>query len=205
MLDRKILISAQEGDENSMLSLARSCFDEGAYQEAFYWTYLAAKAGFAPAFLPLGKFYASGKGISIDAKKCNYWFKKAAKSGSVKALVYLADNFYDGFGVRTDYEKAVRYYKKATERGDSYAEYRLGVCLCLGVGVRENKEKARYYLSVSSSKGNVYAKRNLKDWSPFPPRIELSADFENDLPKKRLVKAFGRYLINPLTNSFFIL
>ena len=151
MLDRKILLSAQEGDKKSMLSLARSYFDEGAYQDAFYWTYLAAKAGFAPAYFPLGRLYGSGKGIAIDAKKCNYWLKKAIKSGSVKALVYLADNYYDGFGVHADYEKAVRYYKKAAELGDSYAEYRLGVCLCFGVGVRENKEKARYYFLVSSS------------------------------------------------------
>lgn len=86
---------------------------EPDYPNALIWIRKAADAGFPPAQMKLGFYYADGKGVEKDLKESFNWYYKAAMQGYEEAQYQIGKCYHEGKGVEQDLNKAIEWYKKS--------------------------------------------------------------------------------------------
>ena len=162
MIERKLMIDAENGDEKSMYELGMYYFENNFFAFSFYWMEKSAKKGYVPAMSELGNFYRKGIGTKIDVKKAHKWLVKASKKQNVNAMNLLVSDYL--YGIFKGSEKmALALCKKASHLDSKLGEYYLGLCYFKGIGVKRDIEKARYHFTMSAINGFEFAKAELKD------------------------------------------
>lgn len=122
----ELIYCAENGDDKKQVELARWCFDEERFDEAFKWYEKAAKQGNPDGLNGMGCCYKLGYYVEKDEKRAAQLFIKAADEGSEKAMYNLAMAYRNGKGVELDWEKAYMLFRKLAERGDSRSQYLVG-------------------------------------------------------------------------------
>ena len=100
----------------------------------------AAEKGDDKSQLELGRLYATGYGVTKNAKEAANWYRKAAEqsaavNGNKDAQFMLARMYAQGFGVEQNDAEAVAWYRKAADQGDADAQCILGGMCADGLGV----------------------------------------------------------------------
>ena len=156
-MKREVLLSASDGKLESMKNLASVAYENGEYDEAFYWLLKCAKLGDGVSMLEVSKLYRLGIGVVLNIKKSNKWLKSAIKTKNAEAMVLYADNLVTGIGVEKNFKKALRFYKRAYKLGSDQACYSIGNCFLLGKGVKQNPSKAKEFFTQAAGQGNPFA------------------------------------------------
>lgn len=77
----------------------------------------AAKRGFSPGMLELGKCYFLGNGTGKDYEQAFKNFEKSADTGNREGIFYLGCCYLTGQGVKADRKQAVRLFNAAADKG----------------------------------------------------------------------------------------
>lgn len=162
MIDRKILIDAENGNRESMYKVATFYFNNNFFAFAFFWMQKSAKLGYVPAMSELGNYYRKGIGTKVNVKKAHKWLIKASKNDSKNAVNLLVSDYLYGI-FKSSPKKALELCQKASKIDSKLGEYYLGLCYIKGIGVRKDIEKARYHFTISAINGFDFAKDELKD------------------------------------------
>ena len=160
MLDRDLMIKAEQGDKASQYELGMYYFNENCLNFAFYWIMRSAKGGDSRAMFVLGEFYRKGIGVKIDLKKSYKWLKKASKEQNTKAMNALITDYMEGVFPSSSH-KTLKLCKKSSKSDSKLGEYYLGLCYYKGIGVKRDIEKARYHFTMSAVHGFEFAKSQL--------------------------------------------
>jgi TPR repeat protein len=86
-----------------------------------------ARRGDAQAEYQLGRAYATGRGVALDAATAAAWYAKAAAQGNAAAQAELGWAYYIGAGVPRSVASAQHWLALAAAHGDAQAATRLVV------------------------------------------------------------------------------
>jgi len=117
--------------------------------EAFPVCLERAKQGDVYAQNIIGVSYASGNGVTQDAKTALVWFRRAATQGFAKAQSNLALAYLNGNGVERDNAKAVMLWRLAAIQGEPNAQFNLAVSYANGYSVNQDRDTASKLLIES--------------------------------------------------------
>ncbi|WP_427846221.1 relaxase/mobilization nuclease domain-containing protein [Desulfitobacterium hafniense] len=140
-----------------------------------------ARAGNALAMHDLGRMYADGLGIDMNAERSQRWYSKAFRAFEFNATENILRDIGDrrkeaymayirtyseyrlgkmlaaGLGVTQNYEEAADWFKKAVRENHKYAQYSLAGLYYHGLGVEQSFSEALALYKKSSEQGNAYA------------------------------------------------
>jgi hypothetical protein len=91
----------------------RIAYQKGDRKKSFQLLLKAARAGFEPAYGPLGKSYELGIGVPVDNTKAAVWYKKSAEAGRSYGQYFLAKAYLEGAGVAINFPLAMHFAKLA--------------------------------------------------------------------------------------------
>lgn len=120
------------------LELARKCWDNEMYEDAYRWYELAATRNNAEGIFGLGLCYKKGLGVEKDEKRAFQCFLKATELGLLEAQFEVAEAYQDGKGVQMDSERAFDLYYKSAQKGHKISEFMVGWYLMRNFGVMDN-------------------------------------------------------------------
>lgn len=122
------------------------------YTEAIGYLRGAASSGNPDAAYYMGKMYARGLGVEIDAETAQQWFQIAidtysilATKGHVNAQAKLCFMMSSGKGIRADYAEAFRWCDKAANQDETAAQRNLAILYGEGLGVRKDLEQSTHW------------------------------------------------------------
>jgi TPR repeat protein len=122
----------------------------------------AAKAGFAPAQVALGKIYETGlAGVAPDPARARDLYQAASERNNGEALYALAVIYEAGDGVAADPQRAVSLYQAAAEAGDARGAAAYGLHLYEGTVVPKDLTAARGWLQKAATAGDREAMYSL--------------------------------------------
>lgn len=124
-----------------------------------------AEKGNALAMHDLGRMYADGLGVEIDAGTAFGWYAKALSAfediESVKENRYveyrIGKMYAAGIGTEKDVDAALGYFEKSARLGNVHAQYMLGRIYLDADSDHENAEQAVQWLTKSADGGNALA------------------------------------------------
>lgn len=114
-----------------------------------------ADIGDASAQVSLGKRYAEGDGVKVDAAEAFRLYKKAARLGHPEAMTLVGLSYASGRGTAADPVKAAASYRKGAEGGWPLAMGLLAQCYEKGIGVPENMKKAAEWYQRGADAGEL--------------------------------------------------
>lgn len=121
-------------------------------QAALVFHEQAAKKGYAPSQLAVGRMYDKGEGTREDPSRAARWYNLAAGSGNLADAQYALGDYYAlGRGVPQDYGRAQDLFHKAARLGHPVAQYRVASQYEHGWGVRASKVEAYKFYTLSLS------------------------------------------------------
>lgn len=165
--NQKIHIAWSEEYQSARLYLFGNREVERDFPKALQLFLNEARNGNALAMYDLGRIYADGLGVDIDAEQSNVWYTKAfeafcmLESSDAKHKTYLqyriGKMFDAGLGTEQDYAKAADWYSKAVKADHKHAEYSLAGLYCRGNGVEQDFAQAFSLYKRSADQDNPYA------------------------------------------------
>ena len=128
-----------------------------------------AEAGNALAMHDLGRMYADGLGVDMDADIAFGWYEKAlsafmdieANRNSRYVEYRIGKMHAAGLGTEQDYEEAAGWFEMAASRNHKYAQYSLAGLYYRGQGVEQNYETAFRLYAKSAAQHVPYANYEL--------------------------------------------
>ena len=128
-----------------------------------------AEAGNALAMHDLGRMYADGLGVDMDADTAFAWYEKAlsafmdieAHSKSRYVEYRIGKMHVAGLGTEQDYEEAAGWFEMAASRNHKYAQYSLAGLYYRGQGVEQNYKTAFRLYGKSAAQRVPYANYEL--------------------------------------------
>jgi len=123
---------------------------EPDFEQALYLFQEEAVAGNALAMHDIGRIYADGLGLELDAETAFVWYKKALSSFRVievekenRYIEYRIGKMHaTGLGTVLDYEKAAGWFEMAVSKNHKYAQYSLAGLYYRGQGVDQDFQTA---------------------------------------------------------------
>ena len=109
-------VQTPQDDPALHYQLAQTYAKNNRYDEALAEYRKAADAGYAPAQVALGGFYAQSQGAQKDDVKAAEWFRKAAEQGNATGMYYLGVMYAGGLGVPKDEVQAEEWFRKARQQ-----------------------------------------------------------------------------------------
>ena len=214
--------AARRGHPKAFYYLGKEFADSKRTLKVAFKCYLeAAKRGFSPGMLELGKCYFLGEGIGKNPEQAFKNFERAANAGNREGIFYLGCCYLTGQGVKADPGKAVKLFNVAVDKSSPRALIALlllkeklpkGASLSSffygddGAGNAENKKAqnstaaARRAICLKYGIGTVkrpkWAFRLLKKIAGDDPRLnfELGNSCEQYRSESRnIFKALGAY------------
>lgn len=126
----KVVVNANNGDEESQMILANFYYD---YQEsgnnffqAIKWWKEAASQGNTDAMFSLGDAYLCEEYMEKDMDEANSWFMKGAELGDEFCQYQIGLANYYGYGFKQDYVEGLYWFTKAIEGSEGKNIIRLG-------------------------------------------------------------------------------
>jgi len=124
-----------------------------------------AEGGNALAMHDLGRMYADGLGVEMDAETAFAWYEIAlsaflnieANKESRYVEYRIGKMHAAGLGTEQDYEKAAGWFEMAASRNHKYAQYSLAGLYYRGQGVEQDFEMAFRLYSKSAAQRVPYA------------------------------------------------
>ncbi|MFZ5944273.1 MAG: MobP3 family relaxase [Bacillota bacterium] len=124
-----------------------------------------AESGNALAMHDLGRMYADGLGVDMDAETAFAWYEKAlsafmdieADKKSRYVEYRIGKMHAAGLGTEQDYVEAAGWFEMAASRNHKYAQYSLAGLYYRGQGVEQNFETAFRLYSKSAAQRVPYA------------------------------------------------
>lgn len=168
--DEDLKMMAEKGNVTRQLELARKCWDNEVYEDAFKWYERAATQNNAEGIYGLGLCYKKGFGAEKDEKKAFQCFLKATDLGLLEAQFELAEAYQDGKGVQMDSARAFDLYYKSAQKGHKISEFMVGWYLLRSYGEidgtfsvtrRRDTVKAFEWLMKSAQQGYHPAQRRI--------------------------------------------
>lgn len=168
--DEDLKMMAEKGNVTRQLELARKCWDNEVYEDAFKWYGRAATQNNAEGIYGLGLCYKKGFGAEKDEKKAFQCFLKATDLGLLEAQFELAEAYQDGKGVQMDSARAFDLYYKSAQKGHKISEFMVGWYLLRSYGEidgtfsvtrRRDTVKAFEWLMKSAQQGYHPAQRRI--------------------------------------------
>lgn len=129
----------------------------------------SADDGRTEAIRFLGRAYAEGILIPVDAEKAFEIFAYGTQMGCAESRHRLADCYLRGAGVDTDIHKAVSLLKESTQFGHPFSPFLLGALYLEGTKVPQDMTLGRDLLKLSASRRCAIAAAQLADfflWNP---------------------------------------
>ena len=128
-----------------------------------------AEAGNALAMHDLGRMYADGLGVDMDADIAFGWYEKAlsafmdieANRNSRYVEYRIGKMHAAGLGTERDYEEAAGWFEMAASRNHKYAQYSLAGLYYWGQGVEQEYETAFRLYGKSAAQHVPYANYEL--------------------------------------------
>jgi uncharacterized protein len=175
-------LSAEQGNANAQYNLAR-LYGRGYvgfiheansghpdYEQAFYWSRMAAQQGLPIAEAALGNMYLMSQGAPPEQENytlATYWCTKAAEQGNVWAESSLG-RFYSrphemGYLVEPDYAQALHWYRIAAEQGDGTAQATLSSMYFHGEGVQQDYAESYFWWLVEEAAEQNTGGENQRD------------------------------------------
>lgn len=210
-----IKMMAEKGNVTKQLELARKCWDQEMYEDAFRWYERAATHNNAEGIFGLGLCYKKGLGVEKDEKKAFQCFLKATDLGLLDAQFELAEAYQDGKGVQMDSARAFDLYYKSAQKGHKISEFMVGWYLLRSYGEidstftvtrRRDTVKAFEWLMKSAQQGYHPAQRRIGAFyesgiNPCVRNIEKALEWYQKAAKQgndKAVFAIGRLYANGL-------
>ncbi len=213
--DEDLKLMAEKGDVTKQLELARKCWDNELYEDAFRWYERAATQNNAEGIYGLGVCYKKGFGVEKDEKEAFQCFLKATDLGLLEAQFELAEAYQDGKGVQMDSERAFDLYFKSAQKGHKISEFMVGWYLMRDFGVmdsafittrRKDTVKAFEWFMKSALQGYHPAQRRIGAFyesgtNPCVRNIERALEWYQKAAEQgndKAVFAIGRLYANGL-------
>jgi TPR repeat protein len=182
----KVLPKAVEGDKRSQYRVAVMLRDGRMGQKelgaALTWMERAAKDGYPPAQLALGRMHAGGIGVRQDYSAAAKWYGAAAGFGKHREAQYEFGNLYFyGRGIGQDYSEAIKWFRRAALRGHAGAQIFMGSMYEKGWGTEQNlaESYAWYRLAAAQPRKarlyrkDVNVKAILEELKPRMTRLDI--------------------------------
>jgi hypothetical protein len=138
---------------------------EPDFEQAFLLFLAEAEGGNALAMHDLGRMYADGLGVDMDADIAFTWYDKTliafmdieANKESRYVEYRIGKMHATGLGTEQDYEKAAGWFEMTSSRNHKYAQYSLAGLYYRGQGVEQDFEMAFRLYSKSAAQRVPYA------------------------------------------------
>jgi TPR repeat protein/transglutaminase-like putative cysteine protease len=115
----------------------------------------AAQAGSPAAEFLLGKAYANGAGVPLDAAQAMSWFRKAANQGYAPAESSLGISLLTGNGVAEDDAQGLALLQKSVDQNDPIGEAGLAYAYLIGKAVKQDYGQALALYRRAAEQGNA--------------------------------------------------
>ncbi|MBQ8521472.1 MAG: sel1 repeat family protein [Bacteroides sp.] len=152
--------SAEKGDSNAQLELARILLESHKLEEAERWLLCSAKQDNEMAQVFLGVYYEM---FCENYEEAIKWFMKAGEQGNGEALYSIGDFYAEGKGVKKDTKKAFYYYDKSSKCGYSNGMNMMALALLYGgiedFVIERDIYKAKELFKISAELGNMVGQR----------------------------------------------
>ncbi|ESQ90016.1 hypothetical protein ABAC460_09625 [Asticcacaulis sp. AC460] len=126
-----------------------------ASQNAVKWLREASLHGETDAYIDLGRAYASGAGVPVDAPRAFSFFEEAANAGNLVGLVEMGRSYATGYGVARNPQRAAELYLRAANAGSAEAMIMLSYSYEVGDGVPQSLPQARAWLKRGADSGDA--------------------------------------------------
>ena len=196
-------------------------YENKEYEEAIKNFREAAKYGYAPALVNIGKCYTEGKGVNENKILGMRYFKMAAEKGNHLAMHSLGNIYHNGEIVKKSDSLAHDYYSRAAAGGYAQSQYMIGQFYENGIYVNKNSNEAQKWYSLAATQNvpdalykvgihqvvqdsiNKLSKNKLRK-SPAIDYMRKAARGGNKEAQKFIVKCFaeGKYLKKSRKKSF---
>jgi hypothetical protein len=103
----------------------------------------------------MGKKYALGDGVPVDADKAFVLIGRAAEQGVLEAQIEMGLNYYSGRHCASDKNKALVWFLKAAEQGSATAQSLAGGMYLYGEGTAKNPAEAFKWSLQAAEQGHV--------------------------------------------------
>lgn len=138
---------------------------EPDFEQALELLQAESQNGNMIAVFDLGRIYADGLGVEIDADRAQGYYRQALNGFLFlenkkpwKYLEYRIGKMYaQGLGTDQDYELAAEWFQRSANEKYKFAEYSLGGLYYRGQGVEQSYEKAFELYLRSAKQGFPYA------------------------------------------------
>ena len=148
------LEKAKAGDVESQLALWSAFVTKGRYDEAVYWSRMAAEQGDATSQSLLGTSYKLGLGVKANHAKAIMWWEKASEQGYGEAQYLLATLYGED---DKSIEKATGWMVKAAESGYATAQLKVALMYHSGKYLSQNHTEAFKWFGKAANQGNAAA------------------------------------------------
>jgi len=149
---------AEAGDVESQLALWSAFVTKGRYDEAVYWSRMAAEQGDATSQSLLGTSYKLGLGVKANHAKAIMWWEKASEQGYGEAQYLLATLYGED---DKSIEKATGWMVKAAESGYATAQLKVALMYHSGKYLSQNHTEAFKWFGKAANQGNAAAQYSL--------------------------------------------
>ncbi|MDT3700802.1 MAG: MobP3 family relaxase [Thermincola sp.] len=142
---------------------------EPDFEQAFRLFLAEAERGNALAMHDLGRMYADGLGVDMDAETAFAWYEKALSAfldieanKEIRYVEYRIGKMHAaGLGTERDYVQAAGWFEMAASRNHKYAQYSLAGLYYRGQGVSQDYEMAFRLYGKSAVQRVPYANYEL--------------------------------------------
>ncbi|EGF90076.1 sel1 repeat family protein [Asticcacaulis biprosthecium C19] len=128
-----------------------------ASQQAVKWLREASRHGETDAYIDLGRAYASGAGVPVDAARAFTFFEEAADAGNLTGLIEMGRSYATGYGVARNPQRAAELFLRAANAGSAEAMIMLSYSYEVGDGVPQSLPEARAWLKRGADSGDAEA------------------------------------------------
>lgn len=142
---------------------------EPEFEQALHLFLEEAEGGNALAMHDLGRMYADGLGVDMNAETAFAWYEKAllafldieANKESRYVEYRIGKMYAAGLGTEQNYVEAAEWFELATSRNHKYAQYSLAGLYSRGQGVKQDCEMAFRLYRKSAAQRVPYANYEL--------------------------------------------
>lgn len=107
----------------------------------------------AEAAVALGRIYASGFDVPVDAKEARHWYASADALGYFPATHVMGEIYRAGYGGSQNMSKAIDCYTRAAKAGYGPSQYALSEIYYSGDGMPADPKLALSWLQASAKSG----------------------------------------------------
>lgn len=114
----------------------------------------AARKGYVPAMLSLGKFLVGDRYVERNYDEAFHWFSLAADKKSAEGQLQLGGCYEYGLGTTTNFPLAANLFRLSALQTNYVAMKSFGSVLMNGRGIDADVDEARYWFTRAAREGN---------------------------------------------------